>query len=195
MTNLVQNQTPRDSNSSAVVAVSRVPRHPPLNKAVAIRTGGPMKCLLHFTLLTIFLAALPPSVAAQARTYSVLSTNVPFKFNVGHRSFAPGHYQFILLGPGLLAMRDSHARIVASVIGRSRETGGPAPATKLVFTTPKKHRAQLAEIWIENRSQVMEITGEEFAVRQSGPPPLPEGIESMYINDLFGRPTAPGMKH
>jgi hypothetical protein len=195
VTNLVQSQASRDSNSSAV-AVSRIPRRPLPNKTMAIRTWGPMKCLLQFTLLAIFLAALPLSVAAQARTYEVLSTNVPFKFNVGHRSFRPGHYQFILLGPGLLAMRDSHARIIASVISRSRETGGPAPATKLVFDTPKNHRAQLAEIWIENRSQVLEITGEEFAVRQPGPPPaLPAGIESMYINDLFGRSTAPGMKH
>ncbi len=152
-----------------------------------------MKRCLQLTLLATCLATLP--LAAQARTYHVLSTDVPFKFDVGHRTFRPGHYQFILIGPGLLAMRDSRERIIASLISRSRETGGPAPASKLVFNTPKKHHAQLAEIWIKDRSQVLEVMGEEVAVRQSYPPPAPPNVDSLYIDSLFNRPAAPGLKH
>src|SRR5882724_4947298 len=174
----------------ALLAALRVARRQPW-KIPAIRTWDAMKRFLQLTLL----AALPLTMMAQPRTYKALSTEVPFKFNVGNRTFQPGHYQFILVGPGLLAMRDSHEHIVASFIGRSRETGGPAPASKLVFNTPKKHHAQLAEIWIENSSQVVEVLGEEVAVRQSYPPPAPPNVDSLYIDSLFNRPAAPGLKH
>jgi hypothetical protein len=133
-----------------------------------------MKSLLHSTLLAALVVAPLLTAAAQVRTYDVLTAQVPFKFNVGGRTFRPGQYQFILVGPGLLALRDAKAHIVASLITRSVETSGPTPATKLVFTTHNKH-ARLAQVFLENRSQVLEVLGEQLAMPSSPPltPPLP----------------------
>jgi hypothetical protein len=129
-----------------------------------------MKRLLH-SILLVALLATSVLLAAQARTYNVISVEVPFKFNVGTRTFSAGHYQFISVGPGLLAVRDSHARVIASLITRSIETGEVSPATKLVFELQKKH-SKLARIRIQNRSQALEVLGEELAMRQ---PPAPLG--------------------
>jgi len=128
-----------------------------------------------------------------AGTYQVLTTNVPFKFKVGARTFKPGQYQFIVPGPCRLAIRDSHKHFIASLITRAREIGGPAPATKLVFVIPKKHPARLDQIWIENRSQVLDVVGEEVAMRQ--PSPVPAPMLPPDVNSLFGRRAAPGLKH
>jgi hypothetical protein len=128
-----------------------------------------------------------------AGTYEVLTTNVPFKFKVGARTFQPGQYQFILAGPCRLAVRDSHKHFIASLITRAREIGGPAPATKLVFDTPKKHSARLDQIWIENRSQVLDVLGEEVAMRQPSPVPVPMLLPE--VNSLFERRAAPGLKN
>ena len=133
-----------------------------------------MKSFLHSTLLATLLAALLLPAAAQVRTYNVLTADVPFKFNVGNRTFRPGHYQFIFVGASLLALRDAKAHTVASLITRSIETTGPSPATKLVFDMRKKH-ARLAQSYIESRSQVLEVLGEQLAMPSSPAlvPPVP----------------------
>jgi hypothetical protein len=180
-----------DSNESVLVAVFRVLRRQPW-KTMATRTWDAVSRLFLSALLATVLTGLLVT-AAHARTYEVLTTNVPFKFKVGDRTFQPGLYQFILVGPGRLAIRDAHQHFIASLITRSRELGGAAPATKLVFDTPKKHPAQLDQIWIENRSQVLDVVGEELAVRQPSPVPapmLPPGVSS-----LFARRAEPGLKH
>jgi hypothetical protein len=142
---------------------------------VAIKRQETMKSFLHSTLLAALVAALLLPAAAQVRTYDVVTADVPFKFNVGDRTFRPGHYQFIFVGRGLLALRDAKAHTVASLITRPVETSEPSPATKLVFKMQKKH-ARLAQISIESRSHVLEVLGEELAVRSSPsqPPSLPE---------------------
>jgi hypothetical protein len=129
-----------------------------------------MKRFLQLTFLAVSLAASLLPVAAQVRTYKVLSVDVPFKFNVGDRSFRPGCYQFIFVGTGLLMVRDARSHIVASLLTRSVETGSASPSTRLVFRHQKKHQ-HLAQIWIENHTQVLEILGEELAMRQAPPPP------------------------
>lgn len=141
------------------------------------------KFLLHSTLVAALLAACVRPAAAQTRTYNVFTADVPFKFNIGNRTFRPGHYQFIFVGAGLLALRDAKKHVVASVIYRPINTGAPSPVSKLVFKAQKKHAQQLARICIQNQSQVLEILEEELAIRQTAPPPpalLPQGIESMF---------------
>jgi hypothetical protein len=150
-----------------------------------------MKSLLRSSLFTALAALLLLPAAAQVRTYETLTAQVPFKFNIGERTFRPGQYQFILIGPGLLALRDRKAHIVASLITRSVETSGPAPATKVVFTTHNKH-ARLAQLFLANRSQVLEVLGEQRAMLSSPPlaPPLPpDGFSFSNRNDV------PRLKH
>ena len=140
-----------------------------------------MKLSLHSTLLVSLLVSLLPA-AAQVHTYEVVTADVPFKFSVGERTFRPGQYQFILVGPGLLALRDARQRVVASLVTRSVATNQPAIATRLVFNL-KKRPAKLARIVFENQSQVLEILGEQLALRSSPTqaPPLPAG--SFSFND------------
>jgi hypothetical protein len=146
-----------------------------------------MKLLLRSSLFTASAALLLLPAAAQVRTYDVLTAQVPFKFNVGERTFRPGQYQFILVGPGLLALRDAKAHIVASLVTRSVETSGPVSATKLVFTKHNKH-ARLAQVFLENRSQVLEVLGEQRAIASSPPsiPPLP--ADSFFFSNRNDMP-------
>jgi hypothetical protein len=144
------------------------------SESLATRRWKPMKFLLRSSLFTALAALLLLPAAAQVRTYEVLTAQVPFKFNVGNRTFRPGQYQFILVGPGLLALRDAKAHIVASLITRSAETSSPSTSTKLVFDMKERH-ARLAQISLENRSQVLEVLGEQRPMPSSPTvtPPLP----------------------
>jgi len=132
-----------------------------------------MKFLRHIALFVATLAALIPATA-QARTYEVLTVDVPFKFNIASRTFQAGQYQFVLAGPGLLALRDSNGHFVASIVTRSVDTGTPAPASKLVFDNRKKN-SQLTRIVLENRSEALEIMGEQLAIQQA---PFPATVVS-----------------
>jgi hypothetical protein len=153
-----------------------------------------MKLSLQTTLLAVLLAACLPPLAAQARTYDVLTANVPFKFNIGSRTFSPGHYEFIFVGNGLMALRDAKQHAVAMLMTRSIEGSAPALETKLVFKSQKKNHSQrLAQIYVEKNAQVLEVMGEETAIQQNTPPPaamLPPGVDSM-----FDRRSVSGFKH
>jgi len=150
-----------------------------------------MKRFLQSTLLAMLLAAFLLPSAAQARTYDVVTASVPFKFNIGERAFRPGRYQFILVGPGLLALRDTRTtHIVASLVTRSIEAEAPLPSSKLVFHR-QKNRQHLTQIWIEKHRQVIEVVGEELAMRQ---PAQPQVIPLDALS-FTGRQDAPRFTH
>jgi len=150
-----------------------------------------MKRFLQSALLAMSLAVFFLPSAAQARTYDVVTATVPFKFNIGDRAFRPGCYQFILIGPGLLALRDTHTtHIVASLVTRTVETEAPLPTSKLVFHLQKK-RQHLTQIWIEKHNQIVEIMGEELAMRQA---PQPQAIPLQALS-FSGRQDASRFKY
>jgi hypothetical protein len=173
-----------------VFAIYSILRRQPW-KSMAITTWDAMRRLFLAGLLAVSLGALLPPAVAHATTVKVLTSDVPFGFQVGDRTFKPGRYQFVVLGPGRLAMRDSRAHYVALITTRTRETSGPVNTTKLVFNTRKK-RAQLIEIWVEDNSQIMDVVGEEIAVRPTtvGPPP-----PMLDVTSFFERRAEPGLKH
>ena len=149
-------------------------------KVMAIKTWHTIKQLFLLVLLMVSMAAML-SVPAQARThtYEVLTADVPFKFHIGDRTFRPGHYDFVFVGNGLLAMRDSHKHVIASVVTRPLDAGGPSSITKLVFVNRKKdHR--LAEIRIQNSAQALEVLGQELAVAKP-----PSSSPSPAIDPFF----------
>ena len=162
-------------------------------KAMAIKTWHTIK---HLFLLSIVMAAMAATLSvpahARTRTYEVLTADVPFKFHIGDRTFRPGHYDFVIVGNGLLAMRDAHQHFVASLVTRSVDAGEPSSTTKLVFINRKKdHR--LAEIRIQNSSQALEVVSEELAVAK--PPSL---STSPAIDPFFSfadRSGGPHFKH
>jgi hypothetical protein len=185
----------RDTNTSAVYAIYRVLRRQPW-KSMAIRTWDTMR---RFLLSTLVAGALATSFAiflptvAQAKTYPVLSSDVRFKFQIGDRTFKPGRYDFIVAGPGIVAMRDSHQHFVASITTRDRDTGGPVSETKLVFNTHNK-TPQLIQIWAAKGGPIMDVVGEEMAARPAQPT-IPVNSFQPGFGFLFERPVAPGFKH
>jgi len=142
-----------------------------------------MKSLRHSTLsLLLVLASLLPA-GAQVRMYQAIGADVPFKFTVGERSFAPGHYDFILVGAGLIAVRDHHRHLVASLVTRSSEEAKPSERTRLVFDRSKK-KARLEKIYVESRAEVLEVVGEQLAMRfPPAPEPVPMGTLSFSQRD------------
>jgi len=143
-----------------------------------------MKFLRHIALFVATLAALVFPAGAQARTYEVLTVDVPFKFNIASRTFQPGQYQFVLAGPGVLALRDGNGRFIASLITRSVETSTLSTTSKLVFDHHKKN-AQLIRLCLENSSQALEIMGEQFTMRSE---PFPATI---VMPDAFAPSAGP----
>jgi hypothetical protein len=195
VSNSLPNAEPRDYNSSAVLAVYDILRRQPW-KTMAIRTWDTLR---RFLLSTLVAASLATSFAtflptvAEARSYQVLSSYVPFKFQVGDRTFKPGRYDFIVTSPGMVAMRDEHDHFVASITTRVRTTGGPTTSSKLVFNTHTK-TAQLTQIWATVGEPGMDVVGEETAVRTVQPAP-PVNTFQPGFEFLMDRPSAPGLKH
>lgn len=181
----------RDTNTSAVYAVYSILRRQPW-KAMAITTWNNMRRFLHLALLATSLATLLPTLA-QARSYQVLTSDVPFKFQVGDRTFKPGTYEFIVAAPGVVAMRDSHERVVATFNTRPKTTGGPATATKLVFNTHSK-TAQLIQIWAVKGEPGMDVLGEEMAARPAQST-IPVNALQPGFEFMMQRPAAPGFKY
>ena len=124
----------RDTNTSAVYAIYSILRRQPW-KSMAITTWDNMRRFLHLALIATSLGALLPTLA-QARSYNVVSSDVPFKFQIGERTFKPGRYDFIMAGPGVVAMRDSRGRIVANIATRPKTTGGLANAQQAGLQHP-----------------------------------------------------------
>jgi hypothetical protein len=165
MTNVYRNQELDSSNyifKRSFPAFLR--RRPGEKRATAQMPPGHS---LLFAVFVLFLAALF-AAAAQAKSYAALEADVPFKFNIGNRTLHPGHYQLIILGNGLLAMLDSHHRVIASLLTRSVETGIVATENKIMFKPEKKY-ARLSQILLIHQSQVLEILGEQVAIRQAVP--------------------------
>jgi hypothetical protein len=190
VTNYLPNREVRDTNSSAVLAVYRILRRQPW-KAMASTTWDHMRRFLHLALIATSLGALLPTLA-QARLYDIVSSDVPFKFQIGERTFNPGRYDFIMASPGVVAMRDSHKHIVANIATRPRTTGGLAITPKLVFNTHTK-TAQLIQIWATKDQPGMDVVGEEKSVRTAQPAPV--NTFQPGLEFLMERPSAPGLKH
>ena len=181
----------RDTNTSAVYAIYSILRRQPW-KAMAITTWDHMRRFLHMALIASSLAALLPTLA-QARFYDVVSSDVPFKFQIGERTFNPGRYDFIMASPGVVAMRDSRGHIVANIATRLTTTGGPAKTAKLVFNTHSK-TAQLIQIWAAKNEPGMDVMGEEKSVRTTQPAAPVNTFQPGY-QFLMDRPAAQGLKH
>lgn len=180
----------RDTNTSAVYAIYSILRRQPW-KAMAIATWDSMRRFLHMALIASSLAALLPTLA-QARSYKVLTSDVPFKFQVGERTFQPGTYEFIVAAPGVVAMRDSRERVVATFNTRSRTTGGPTTETKLVFNTHSK-TAQLIQIWAVTGEPGLDVVGEEKSVRTTKAA-APVNTIQPGLELLMQRSSAPRLK-
>jgi hypothetical protein len=174
-----------------VYAIYSILRRQPW-KAMAIATWDNMRRFLHLALIATSLGALLPTLA-QARNYDVVSSDVPFNFQIGERTFKPGRYDFIMANPGIVVMRDSRGHIVANIATRPKTTGGLARNIKLVFNTHTK-TAQLIQIWAAKNEPGMDVVGEEKSVR-TAQPAAPVNTFQPGLEFLMQRTSAPGLKH
>lgn len=126
--------------------------------------------------IAIAVLALATLLAAQEPKKLVLQSfngDVPFEFRIGDRKFHAGHYEFVVVGSGLMAMRDSHAKILAMLITRQLHDKERDVAPRFIFERVKG-RPRLASIWMEKGAQGYQIVGEDMLIRQvrPGPPPI-----------------------
>ena len=100
-----------------------------------------------------------------------------------------------LPAPGIVAMRDSHDRIVFQPLQYpAQDNRRPRKkATKLVFNTHSK-TAQLIQIWAAKGEPGMDVLGEETAARPAQST-VPVNALQPGFEFLTGRPSAPGFKH
>jgi hypothetical protein len=139
--------------------------------------------VLVFSLAALLLAGAAAQDQPQAheRTYPTFAVAVPFKFSVGQRTFHAGRYQFILLGPGLLALCDlEKKRMVATLLTRPMQTTTVPTATKAVFTNDRKY-VRLTSILLEHQAQGLEVLGEEVAIRQSPSAAVPRSLLDLWM--------------
>ncbi len=140
-----------------------------------------------FALILLTSALAPAGAYAQeeakpdARTYPAFTVNVPFKFTLGERTFNAGNYQFVVLGPGLLAVLNTKTRVVVHLITRDTQPAEVPASTRLIFTSPGKGYSKLTSILLERHPRGLEIVGEEIAMRQA-PPRSPDPLIPL---DLF----------
>jgi hypothetical protein len=116
------------------------------------------------------------SAQSAARTYPVVTAHIPFQFAVGRRKFKSGNYQFVVLGPGLLAVLNTKTRGFVRFTTRDAQLIEVPATTRLNFTNSGKRYRQLTSMLLEGHARGLEIVGEEAAVRQNPPwaaPPMP----------------------
>ena len=154
------------SLSSVVLGAGRALRHQ-FWEALMARKWYLVTRFMLAAMVAISVLALQRPAAAEPHTYQVIRASVPFQFFVGDRGFHPGQYEFIMVGNGLLAIRDAKKHFIASLVTRSSEADGPT-SNKLVFTHRKK-RAYLTQIFLEGSNQVMEVKGEQLAIAPALP--------------------------
>ena len=125
-------------------------------------------------ILTLLISAILLPAAAQSKSYKAFDSDVPFPFHVGEHKFRPGHYQFVVVGAGLMVMRDSRAHVLSRLITRQVPGQDHEGPSQLWFEKNKGDR-KLRGIW--DGPGTYEIMGEEVPVYQAQPDvKLPFGI-------------------
>jgi len=108
----------------------------------------------------------------EARRYLVLTVSVPFQFMAGQRTFNPGQYKFVILGPGLLGVLNTKTRQAVHLVTRDLQLAEAPANTHLVFKDEGRvHR--LSSILLMDRAQSREVLGEEISVGQNPLQPDP----------------------
>jgi hypothetical protein len=191
VTNVLNNQDLRDSNSSAISAMYRVLIRRPW-KTWAFSAWKQTKQALQVAGFTALMVIFMPSAPAQAQTFHSVNADVPFEFTIGAQRFSPGSYELVFRGRGMLVLRDPQTRVLAAFYTREVTAKSPVVESKLVFNMKDGHQ-QLHQIWLENHPEGFEIIRAELAMRSSAPlPPPPVSVD---VLSLFGRRSAPGMKN
>jgi hypothetical protein len=118
------------------------------NEANNKTQGGCMKVIAR-TAVSLVLLISAFAGLAQAQYGQVITVNVPFEFTVGHKTFPAGSYSIVRTAPCALALRDSRAYVLATVMTTRAEAATPSATAKLVFRV-EGGRHVLDRVWSAN---------------------------------------------
>lgn len=110
----------------------------------------------------LIVAGLLPA-GAQNRHLQSFNSEVPFEFKIGDRKFHAGYYEFVVLGPGIMAMRDRRAHVLAMLMTRQLQGQERDVAPRFIFQNSKGHM-RLSSIWNAKGAEGYEILGEDMPV-------------------------------
>jgi hypothetical protein len=119
-------------------------------------------------LLSGLLAASLVPAAAQNNTVPALKATVPHEFKIGNHKFKAGAYELIVVGPGLMLVRDAKGHVLTRLLTRSIPGPGSDMPAHLVFES-QKGPYRLASVWLQNSNSGLEILGEDLGIVQSRP--------------------------
>jgi hypothetical protein len=102
-------------------------------------------------------------LAAPAKTRCVLVLNVPFEFQVGHRSLPPGYYEIEQIvasskAKNLLLIRGLNGLVYQTVFTELPRTQETAAESKVVFRH-SSGKAVLAQVWSREKKMVVDLVG------------------------------------
>jgi len=109
-----------------------------------------MKNLLTRPLTAFVLGVLLLTGASYAQyAQRVIDVSVPFAFTVGGKTLPAGEYSIVRVAPDRLALRDSQARVLVSLITHSVESDSAPAASRLDFSTQDGGHV-LTRVWLEH---------------------------------------------
>lgn len=120
------------------------------------------KSVLTLGLLTALL--LP--ARAQNTAYQTFKATVPYEFKIGKHKFKPGAYELIVVGPGLMVVRDARGQVLTRLLTRAIQGPQTTSPPHWVFEV-RKGPVQLTSVWMQNNAWGLEILGEEVAMQQN----------------------------
>jgi hypothetical protein len=126
-------------------------------------------------LATALLAALLLPAKAQTHTYQAFKAQVPFEFRVGNHTLKAGTYELLIVGPGLIVVRDAKGRVVTRVLTRSIHRNESEAPPRMIFEN-QKGKTWLSAVWMTNNAWGLEILGEEIAMRPNPPATMMDPI-------------------
>jgi hypothetical protein len=83
---------------------------------------------------TVTMLALVFALSAAGYSQTILTADVPFAFNVGHKTFPAGNYRVSTINASTLSLRSADGSFMISVIGQPTGTAFAQSDPKLRFT-------------------------------------------------------------
>ena len=117
--------------------------------------------------LSLLATSLLPAWAQNTKLPAFKAT-VPHEFKIGNHKFKAGMYELVVVGPGLMLVRDAKGKLLTRLLTRAV----PGPQTDMpshVVFEKQKGPYRLASLWIQNSAGGLEILGEDVAIGQSRP--------------------------
>jgi hypothetical protein len=100
------------------------------------------------TQVLLALAVLLFAGLAQAQhAKPLLTTDIPFEFSIGKKTFPAGTYSFARVEPNILVLRNARGRVVDSLVTTPAQAATVSGSARLEFAVDDNGRHVLAQVW------------------------------------------------